>query len=195
MSTPPPVTGYVLAGGLSRRMGRDKALLPWPPTSLTLVDHMVRLLAHICNPVHIIGRGQMMDAQPGLGPIGGIATALHESQSPENIIVAVDLPFLTADFLKYFKERSQRSQRQLTACKIGSSFPLCLGIRSELVSGVDGYIDSGGRSVQGFLESHTVEIIALEQLQEAGFGSELFANINTHAEYEAALKDLTREIP
>jgi molybdopterin-guanine dinucleotide biosynthesis protein A len=195
MSTPRPVTGYVLAGGASRRIGRDKALLPWTPTPLTLLDHMVQLLAHVCDPVHIVGRRPLMDSRPGLGPIGGIATALHESESAENIIVAVDLPFLTADFLKYFKERSLRSQCQLTACKIRSSFPLCLQIRTEVVTAVNSYIDSGGRSVHGFIETLPTEIITPEQLWEAGFSDEIFVNINTPADYEAALNDLNREIP
>lgn len=195
MSTPRPVTGYVLAGGASRRMGRDKSLLPWAPSPLTLLDHIAQLLAHICEPVQIIGRGPIMDVRSGLGPIGGIATALRKSQTAENIIVAVDLPFLTVDFLKYFKERSQRSQCQLTACKIRSSFPLCLGVRTELAAALDAYIDTGGRSVRGFIDRHPTEILAAEQLLEAGFGSEIFANINTQADYEAALNQLSREIP
>src|SRR5579871_732659 len=120
MSTPPQITGYVLAGGASRRFGRDKALVSWNQPSLTLLDHMVQLLGHVCSPVRIIGRGQLMDIQSGLGPIGGINTALAHSKTPENIIVAVDLPFLTVDFLKYFKERLKESQRPLTVCKIGS---------------------------------------------------------------------------
>jgi molybdopterin-guanine dinucleotide biosynthesis protein A len=195
MSTPRPVTGYVLAGGASRRMGRDKALLPWAPSPLTLLDHMVQLLAHVCEPVHIVGRGPIMDVRSGLGPLGGITTALRQSQTAENIIVAVDLPFLTVDFLKYFKERSQGSQFQLTACKIRSSFPLCLGIRTELAAALEAYIDTGDRSVHGFIEGHPAEILALEQLQEAGFKGEIFANINTQADYEAALSELSREIP
>src|SRR5262245_29800782 len=144
MSTPRQVTGYVLAGGASRRLGRDKALLPWPVAQgLTLLDHMTGLLQTVCQPVRVVGRNPLPDATPGIGPIGGLQTALHNSQTLNNIVVAVDLPFLTSEFLKYFKERCQQSNRQLTACKIGSSFPLCLGIRSEFARVVDQYVDAG----------------------------------------------------
>src|ERR1051325_5776525 len=99
MSTPTPVTGYILAGGSSRRLGRDKATLRWPQTPIstparsnfTLRDHMQETLARVCDPVYVVGRHPIADLIPGLGPLGGIATALHLSATADNIIVAVDL--------------------------------------------------------------------------------------------------------
>src|SRR5688572_22285303 len=120
------VSGFVLAGGQSRRMGRDKALLPWH--GHTLLDHMIRLVRKVADPVQVVGRAPLPDRLPGLGPLSGISTGLEASSTDANLFVAVDLPFLTEDFLNFLRTRLENSSHPLVACKIGSVFPLCLGI-------------------------------------------------------------------
>src|SRR2546423_4029988 len=98
-----PVSGFVLAGGKSTRMGRDKALLEWG--GQTLLDHMLNLLREVAHPVQVAGRDPLPDRLPGLGPLSGIATGLEASSTDANLFVAVDLPHLTTDFLKYLRQR------------------------------------------------------------------------------------------
>jgi molybdenum cofactor guanylyltransferase len=211
MSTPRPLTGFVLAGGLSRRLGRDKASLPWPEpprrfaapflraegsSGFTLLDNMVEILATACDPVFLVGRRTargLPDHTVGLGPVGGISTALHRSRTDHNIIVAVDLPLLTSDFVKYFKERCQQSDRYVTACKIGSAFPLCVGIRTDFKDAVDHYIAAGHRSVHGLIEAGNPLVISLDELRRAGFSESIFTNINSESDYTAALKSINHE--
>src|SRR5262249_53875836 len=115
MSTPvdPQVdlSGFVLAGGKSTRMGQDKALLTWG--SHTLLEHMVELLQTVASPVQVVGRDPLPDRLPGLGPLSGIATGLEVSFTDANIFVAVDLPFLTKDFLNFLRKRIQNSSQPL----------------------------------------------------------------------------------
>src|SRR5262245_9558920 len=101
------VTGFVLAGGKSRRMGRDKALLDW--NGRPLVTHMVDLLLTVAHPVQVVGRSPLPDRLPGLGPLSGIATGLEATFTDANLFVAVDLPFLTHEFLKYLRTRLESS--------------------------------------------------------------------------------------
>jgi len=185
MSTPTPVSGFVLAGGESRRMGRDKALLDWHGS--TLLDHMTNLLGTVCTEVRIVGRDELPDRSSGRGPIEGIATALRVSHTEDNILVAVDLPLLTQDFLNYFKERLNQSTRLLVVCNVDSRYPMCLGIRRSLYATVEDYVSSGKRSVQGFVRGTSCEVIAASQLVPQGFPTRIFSNINTYAEYRAAL--------
>src|ERR1051326_3836877 len=126
MSTPCPMTGFVLAGGKSTRMGTDKALLDWH--GRTLLDHMLELLRGVLDQVQVVGRDQLPDHLPGLGPLSGIATALKATSTDANVIVAVDLPHLTKDFIKYLRSRIETSTRPLLVCKIGSDYPLCMGV-------------------------------------------------------------------
>ena len=59
----PALTGFVLAGGKSRRMGTDKALLPW--NGNTLLDHMTRTIGTVADSVRIVGRDGLLDRNPG----------------------------------------------------------------------------------------------------------------------------------
>ncbi len=178
MSTTRTISGFILAGGRSTRIGHDKALLDWH--GVTLLDHMKQLLSGVCDTVRIIGPNGLPDDVPGLGPIGGIATALNHTATRFNLITAVDLPCLTIDFLIHFRERCIRSSSPLTVCKVESGFPLCLGMRAELTEPVETYIHSGKRSMIGLIERTDHEVVT-------GVDWRLFANINTLADYEREL--------
>src|SRR5262245_42677693 len=110
-------------------MGRDKALLDWH--GRTLLEHMTSLLSTVADPVLVVGRNQLPDRLPGLGPLSGIATGLERSMTDANLFVAVDLPHLTAGFFKYLQSRIRNSIFPVTTCKIGSHYPLCLGVRRQ----------------------------------------------------------------
>jgi molybdenum cofactor guanylyltransferase len=101
----PPVGGYVLAGGKSSRMGRDKALLQIG--GKPLVEHAVTKLRRLCAEVNILGNEQELEARaplvrdvhPGCGPMSGIESALLHSRYEWNLILPVDMPFLPTWFL------------------------------------------------------------------------------------------------
>jgi molybdopterin-guanine dinucleotide biosynthesis protein A len=168
-------------------MGRDKATLDWH--GKPLLQHMIDLLAPTCVRVTIVGRLDLPDDIAGLGPIGGIATALRRSTTDRNIVVAVDLPLLTNEFIKYFAEFYRASTRPLCACRIASRFPLCLGVDRQFIPALDEYIANGGRSVHGLLLAGHSEVLTEERLQTDGFSSKIFANVNTADDYRALNHD------
>jgi molybdopterin-guanine dinucleotide biosynthesis protein A len=113
MSASTEISGFVLAGGRSSRLGRDKALLPWPPNasegeeSQTLLQHSIGRLQPVCSSVAICANRDdlpfagtiLPDALPGSGPLGGIVAALEHSNTDWNLMLAVDLPFLSVEVL------------------------------------------------------------------------------------------------
>jgi molybdopterin-guanine dinucleotide biosynthesis protein A len=179
--TSTPVTGFVLAGGLSTRMGRDKALLDWHGTSL--LSYMVDLLRHATNHVEVVGRDHFPDRLPGHGPLSGLATALTITSTDNNVIIAVDLPLLTKDFLHFLSKAAKRSKQPLLACKIGSHFPLCLGIKRTLLPDVEKRLGRGDLSIHGLIEGSDSQIISESELRGAGFESSIFRNLNTPQDY------------
>ena len=179
---PTAVNGYILAGGKSSRMGRDKALLDWH--GRPLLAHMVNLVHSATDQVEVVGRDRLPDRLPGLGPLSGIATALAASSSDANLIVAVDLPLLTKDFLIYFSSRLQNSKNSLLACKIESHFPLCLGTRRTLLPEIERRLSKSELSIHALIEASDAEIISEAELHDRGFGASLFRNINTPKDYE-----------
>jgi molybdopterin-guanine dinucleotide biosynthesis protein A len=102
---PSDVNGYVLAGGKSSRMGRDKALLELAGKPLVL--HAVEKLRLVCAEVHLLGNRPELkvyaplvhDLHEGCGPLGGVEAALAHSSRTWNLFMAVDMPFLPAAFL------------------------------------------------------------------------------------------------
>ena len=111
------VSGLVLAGGASRRMGRDKAWLELDGTPLIRLA-VEKLRALGIKEVFISGRAGedysalkcpvLFDLEPGLGPIGGIERGLHECSSPLLLVLAVDLPRMSLTFLHTMRKTCDR---------------------------------------------------------------------------------------
>jgi molybdopterin-guanine dinucleotide biosynthesis protein A len=100
-----PVTGFVLAGGRSVRMGRDKALIELG--GRTLIERAVAKLGEVCAAVRILGDSPGLgryaplvpDLHPGCGPMGGIEAALAGCATEWALVLPVDVPFLPGAFL------------------------------------------------------------------------------------------------
>jgi len=111
MTTPLPISGYVLAGGRSSRMGTDKTLLQL--AGKPLIAHAVAKLRRICAGVHILSSNPALapyaplvpDLHPGCGPVGGIEAALAHSPHDWSFILPVDVPFLPAAILQTWAVR------------------------------------------------------------------------------------------
>src|SRR5712691_8368629 len=102
-----PRAGFVLVGGKSSRMGRDKANLPFE--GRTLVERVAAAVADAAGSVTLVGppgRYESLglpviaDLEPDLGPLGGIHAALSATSAAWNLIAACDLPAVSGPFLK-----------------------------------------------------------------------------------------------
>jgi molybdenum cofactor guanylyltransferase len=123
----PSISGYVLAGGRSSRMGRDKALLEL--AGKPLIAHAVTKLHRICGSVHILSANPELaryaplvhDLHPETGPIGGIEAALAQTSTDWNLILPVDIPFIPTLFLERWL-RTVSSRRRPTHVAFFSVF-------------------------------------------------------------------------
>lgn len=114
-----PLCGVVLAGGLSSRLGHDKALVRLEDgQTADLLARTVQLLRDVCGTAHVIGRSRpgyscIPDREPGCGPVGGIMTALATLQAP-CLILSCDLPFMDRAILERLLEaRNRRPENAL----------------------------------------------------------------------------------
>lgn len=163
-------------------MGRDKAALEWGNSSL--LDHMVQLLSTVAERVRVVGRGDLPDRVAGKGPLGGILTSLENTESEENMVIAVDLPLLTPEFLREFHARFLASARPLLVCKVGETYPLCLGVRRSLKADVARRIETGNLAIHSFIDETDAEILA------EGFDPSIFANANTPQDWARLVRAL-----
>jgi molybdopterin-guanine dinucleotide biosynthesis protein A len=107
-------TVAILAGGASRRMGEDKALLRLSPGSPALLQKAVATALRISSDVFVVspvdrdyqrfGARIVADLFPGEGPLGGIITALEAARSDHVLILSCDHPFLSAPLLRWMSE-------------------------------------------------------------------------------------------
>jgi molybdenum cofactor guanylyltransferase len=101
------LSAAVLAGGASRRMGRDKALMTLD--GRTLLERAVVAVASVARDTFVVGDraayhqfgvAVVADEFPGAGPLGGIATALRHARHAHVLVVACDMPFLSVPLLQ-----------------------------------------------------------------------------------------------
>lgn len=109
-----PVTGAILAGGRSSRMGRDKAFLPFPaPDGPALLTRQAALLRDLgIDDLLLSGRPEtdyrttfpdarvVVDAVSNAGPLAGLSAILAAARHPWVLVIAVDLPRLTPEMLQ-----------------------------------------------------------------------------------------------
>jgi len=125
--------GFVLAGGRSSRMGRDKALLPLDGS--TLLEQIAARVRAAAGSVTLIGPPERYsglglpvaaDLIEDCGPIGGVYTALKISPAPWNLVVACDMPAVTTAFLAALLEAARDADAECFVPETGSGLhPLC----------------------------------------------------------------------
>ena len=144
--------GYVLTGGRSSRMGRDKARLPWRRS--TLVEWVAAQVREAVDTVTLVGAPERYadlgletidEAYAGLGPLSGIEAALRHSMADLNLIVACDMPLLNAVDLRRLVETAAATGAD--ACAIASSRsgaePLCAVYHRRLLPGMQRALREG----------------------------------------------------
>jgi molybdopterin-guanine dinucleotide biosynthesis protein A len=101
------ITGIVLAGGKSTRMGTDKGLIRL--SGKPMVQHVLDPLARVCHRILVVSGNPMYgmfgfelvkDEAPEFGPVMGILSGLRQSKTERNLILSCDAPFVTFDLLK-----------------------------------------------------------------------------------------------
>lgn len=170
MSDYPDVAGVVLAGGGSRRMGRDKALLDWH--GRPLLEHQRERLAGAGCATVVTSRaapGCIADYFPDRGPLGGIHAVLRACPAAGYLVMPVDMPLMPVVLLRGLI-RAGRVHRH---CYYRRSFlPCYLSAEAALETRITQRLLRGERSLSGLL--HALGARALD-----GGNEFFFLNTNT----------------
>ena len=171
-------SGYVLVGGRSSRMGRDKATLPFHGT--TLAESIAREVVLAAGSAVLVGNASLgiADLYPGEGPLGGILTALHHSRTDWNLIVACDMPFAQAGFLRKLLEaaRDSGADALMPRGPAGLPEPLCAVYHRRARGAIQARFDAGIRKITRALED--LLVVWLDVVE-----ADCFQNLNTPEEW------------
>jgi molybdopterin-guanine dinucleotide biosynthesis protein A len=198
------VSGFVLAGGASSRMGRPKALLVL--NGETMLERQLRLLRCVSGKVSVAGwpggmsitylpasvrRVPLLLDEPGdRGPLGGIYSALKRSRTEYNLFLGCDMPFVTAEFLEYLCRAALRTRADVTVPKSVDRRlnPVCAVYRRRALREMHASLELGERKISRlFFRIHT-QVIPWREIACAGFPPAIFDNMNTPEDYERAKK-------
>ena len=192
------VTAFILAGGKSTRMGTDKAFVTLNGRSL--LDRMLDVGRSVTADVRIIGDAQKFsqfaptveDVFQDCGPLGGIHAALRASPSELNLILAVDLPLVSTALLQYLITRAQSASGASATVPhaAGGWQPLCAVYRRGFADAAESALRSGRYKIDELFDVVKTQRIEEEELASAGFSPEIFRNLNTREEVEAATQKL-----
>ncbi len=195
------VGGFILAGGASSRMGRDKAFIELDGEPLIL--RAAKLLEPIVGSATIIGPPERFaslglhtipDDHLGFGPLGGIATALRVATHPWNLIIGCDLPFLTQEWLEFLVQRALESQSDaVVPMSEHGAEPLCAMYQRRAGTKISAALEQGIRKITQGLEGLAIVNLAPDKWKPFDSAGLLFKNINTPDDYNELLADIDKK--
>jgi len=198
--------GFILAGGKSSRMGEDKAFVDFG--GQTLLHRALAATGMACDSITIVGdparfakyesakpnsakrdskkhdskkyRAMIADIFPGCGPLGGIHTALEHSSAELNLILAVDMPFVSGELLRFLWATAENDDAIVTVPRVGKRLqPLCALYRREFSSFAEKALRAGKYKIEAVFAAVSMRVIEDDELRAAGFSERCFFNVNT----------------
>lgn len=196
-------TGIILAGGKNRRLGRPKALEK--VGGIPIIQRVADRLAPIINQLVIVtaldteglpanlGAKFVTDVIPGGGPLVGIYSGLMASENEKNILVACDMPFLSAPLLSHLAAVAAGQDAVIPYSAPGMFEPLHAVYDRNCVPAIKKRLDNQERAIASFLKD--VKVLYIDSAECRQYDPELrsFFNINRQPDLDAAQQLSERE--
>ena len=190
MDPSPDLTAFVLAGGKSTRMGADKAFVHYD--GRTLLARALDLARPLTPDVRIVGSREKFapcapvveDVFCNCGPLGGIHAALRASSTDLNVMLAVDMPFVSSAFLRYLVRQAHGApEAAVVVPRSGGKWqPLCAIYRRGFAEAAEAALRAGRNRIDLLFDVVRVRVMENEELERDGFSSAIFRNLNTPEE-------------
>lgn len=186
------VEGFILVGGLSRRMGKDKSGLVFGKQ--TVVELITSQLRSVTDQISLVGTGYneatlrvVPDVYERWGALGGIHAALDACRAEWAAIVACDLPFVTTDLFSRLTTFRQQADAVVPIQSDERPQPLCaLYRRKACLSETENLIASGEHTPRALLARVRTRWVQLSELRDLLGWENFFFNMNRPEDYERA---------
>jgi molybdopterin-guanine dinucleotide biosynthesis protein A len=187
------VAAFILAGGRSTRMGTDKAFVTFE--GRTLLARALNVARSITSDVRIVGdpvkfapfAPVVEDIVPGCGPLAGIHAALRASTAEFNLILAVDMPFVSPALLHFLISRAEGSASTVTLPRSTRGWqPLCAIYRPRFADAAEKALHAGRYKIDALFTPLETQAVEEQDLERAGFSATMFRNLNTPEELAQA---------
>ncbi|MGH9969223.1 MAG: molybdenum cofactor guanylyltransferase [Pyrinomonadaceae bacterium] len=190
------IAGFILVGGSSRRMGTDKAQLL--VAGQTFAQRIAEEMSKVVDSVTLVGRDleklhpqlpSVPDVYEKWGALGGVHGALSACPSSWALIVACDLPFVTAALFGHLAALRDGQEAVAPIQNDGLPQPLCaLYARTPCLDVADQLIKTGERKPIALLQSVRTRWVPFEELGALTGAQHFFDNVNTPQDYEHVIR-------
>lgn len=186
------MTGIILCGGRSTRMGTDKGSLDFGGE--TMLERITRILSGITDEIIVVGRRDqdavtVHDAIEDQGPLAGIAAGLTASKSDLNLVVACDMPLINPVVLQRLASMIGDAD-MCVAVADGRPSVLCAVYRARIAPAVQALFDSGERRVMALLDRVQVRRVDAALFRDLDPSLNTFRSFDTPEAYQSAIKCL-----
>jgi molybdopterin-guanine dinucleotide biosynthesis protein A len=188
--------GIILAGGRSRRMGADKAVVDFCGTRM--IDRVTHMLGAVADPVVVVTRASadldgvpatvLEDERPYEGPLPALVAGLRATGAERNVAVACDMPFLNAALLRRLGELVHEGVDAVVPIASGRPQPLHAAYGDCAIEPLLAVIAAGERSLKGALERLRVRWVPEIEWKTLDPDGRSFLNVNTPEELRAAVE-------
>ncbi len=184
------ITGVILAGGESRRMGSDKSLLPFH--GARFIDHTYRTMAELFAEVIIVTNSpdlynsipcrKVPDIYSAQGSLAGIHSGLCHAGNDTAFIVACDMPFINPEAITQLCIRATEGDVVIPIGTHGPE-PLHALYNKRCIPAMESALDGGKKRIVGFFSQVKVVEVAIADLSPIDPEEHSFLNVNTPQEY------------
>src|SRR5262245_40671191 len=179
----------ILAGGSATRFGgRDKSALV--VDGRTILDRQLAELAEVAVEILIVGGRHapaparlVADIVPKCGPLGGLHAALSDSRGDATIVIACDMPFVSAGFLRHLLELTHEADA-VVPCTERGYHPLCAAYTRACLGPAAARLADGRLKMIDFLQEVRVRAVGIEEIEAFGDRHRLLANVNSPLEFQ-----------
>ncbi len=181
-------TGVVLVGGQSSRMGRDKALIE--VDGVRMLDRAVELLRPHAREVLVIGDPlkyakehavTIADETPGMGPLGGLVTALKRARYVRLLVIACDLPRINDRLLTKLKHELIGEVDAVIPKHDAFVEPLAAAYHRHCVDTFERHVNTDRLKLSDALDAVNTRYLPIP-LGNEGWPTDLFKNLNAPAD-------------
>ena len=178
------LTGIILAGGKSSRMGKDKGLVKY--AGKAMIEYSLEICRQLCNEILIstansdyavYGYPLIEDEIQDIGPIGGIYASLKSAGNPKAIVLSCDTPFLKKELLELLVEKINEADMVVPYTGEQKMEPLCACYSKTLLSLMKEQIAEKDYKLHNLIDkAHSIKI-KIDKRYEF-YTENLFNNLN-----------------
>jgi molybdenum cofactor guanylyltransferase len=182
---PNDISAFIIAGGKSSRFGEDKALFKY--RGRPLIEHVIEALLPVFTRIAIVGNNAEKfkylgfptfdDIITGIGPLGGVHSALHNAATERVFIFACDMPGLDSGLIQSMIELSDNFDVVVPVIN-GFYEPLHAIYSKSCIAPIDKLVQDGERQIFRFFEQVAVRPVTADEIRVYADPETAFKNIN-----------------